>query len=363
MKFVYPLCLVLLVLASCQDEKKETPLDRTKTDWPHFRLEGNVKTVSEKSFEALDNTWQKGQAMHEIASNHNTDLTFNEKGMLVLEKKWIGEGVPFEETKYNGRENMLSKTQYINGQPGIKTQQDRDKAGNITGIVRRNGDNSQLDRIAMTYNGKNLTEKKSFNGQDNPNDRIAYIYDKKGNMIIESMYLNTQDVQVRNKYDYDSQNRKISETRYSKDKMLYKTFYGYDGKNLVKKETTDDTGAIKYREKSKYDNKGNLLEHYTVDSYDQSITMDTYQYDNKGNMTSWTVTRNNKPEMQAVYTYDDHNNRISAKTSNDKGETVDMRAYTYEYDIQGNWIKKTVTLNGKPLVVAERSITYFSEEE
>ena len=363
MKYLYPLALLLL-LASCKDEEKETKtsVDREKTDWSFYKLQGNVKTISEKSYE-IHGSDQKGATKHEVQSRHDSDLTFNEKGLLVLEKKWMANNIPFEEIQFNGRDNMESKTQYINGQPGIKTEQQRDKSGNITAIIRRNGDNSQLDRVVLTYKGKNLVEKKSFNSQDNPTDRTTYTYDPKGRLKGEEMYLNTEYVQVRNQYEYDAENRKISETRYSKDKMIYKTVFAYDGKNVTKKETTAPSGAIEYREKSSYDKKGNLLERYIVDSADKSVTHEVCNYDANSNPTSVKVDVNNVPQSEILYTYDGHGNVTAVKISNGKGESLDSREYGYEYDDQGNWTKKSVIINGKPSFVAERKISYFTDEE
>lgn len=362
MKYLY-LITIVLVLASCGEEEKKKPLDMTKTDWQFYKLEGNVKSVSEKSFEIMDAAGQKGGTKHEIASSHDNDLSFNEKGMLVSEKLWLDSTTPFEDIKYSGRENMLSRVQYINGQIGIKTENSRDKSGNITGIIRLNADNSQIDRIAMTYNGKKLTEKKTFNNQDNPNDRITYLYDDKGNLKGENLYLGSEYVQVKNLYDYDGQNRKVAESRYSKDSPLYKTTFEYDGKNIVKKETTDAKGIVLNSEKSKYDKKGNLLERYTTDNSDKSEVFDSYKYNDKGNVTSWTVTRNGAPEMQVLYKYDGHNNVTAVKSVNGKGQVIDNRAYAYEYDDNGNWTKKTVVVNDKPFTVVERKITYFPTEE
>ncbi len=360
MRYLYPLAL-LLVLASCQDEEKKVPVDRKKTDWAFYKLEGNVKSVSERSYDAASG--QKGATKHEIGSKHDTDLTFNDKGLLVLEKQWINGTTPFEESKFNGRENLVSKTQYINGAPGIKTEHSRDKAGNVTGVIRRNGDNTQLDRIAMTYNGKKLAEKKSFGNQDNITDRTTYTYDSKGNLKHESMYLNTEYVQVRNLYEYDAQNRRITETRHSKDKFMYKTIYEYDGKNIIKKETTGPSGTIEYREKNSYDKNGNLLEQYIIDSRDKSITHDVNKYDDKGNLTEWSSTVNDKLQLKVLYKYDDHDNVLATKTINGKGETIDNRTYTYEYDSNGNWTKKTVSINDSLFTIVERKIEYFADEE
>lgn len=363
MRYLYPLALILL-LASCKDEEKETKtaIDRAKTDWSFYKLEGNVKTISEKSYE-VHGSGQKGATKHEIQSRHDSDLTFNDRGLLILEKKWVGSNTPFEETKFKGRENMESRTQFINGRPGIKTEQQRDKSGNIVATIRHNGDNSQLDRVALIYKGKNLIEKKSFNNQDTQNDRTTYAYDEKGRLKGEDMYLNTEYIQVRNQYEYDAEGRKISETRYGKDKLIYKTTFAYNGKNVTKKETIAPSGTIEYSEKSSYDKNGNLLERYITDNNEKSVTHEVYQYDANNNPTAVKVDVNNVVHSQIFYAYDGHGNATAVKTSNGKGENLDSREYAYEYDDHGNWTKKSVTINGKPSFVAERKITYFPDEE
>jgi len=359
MRYLYSIALLLL-LASCKEEEKKKPADHTKAEWSFYKLEGHVKSVSERSYEAVGN-WQKGSTRQEIASAHDTDMGFNEKGLLISEKKWLNGTMPFEESKFNGRGNEISKMQYINGQLGIKTEHSRDKAGNVTAIIRRNGDNTQLDRTAMTYNGKLLTEKKTFSNQDNPNGRTTYVYDKKGNLKGENLYLNTEYIQVKNLYEYDAQNRKISETRYSKDKTLYKTTFEYDGKNITKKETTGPDGAVTMTEKSSFDKEGNLLERYITDTYDRSVTHEAYKYDNNGNMLSYVISRNGSKEQELINIYDSHNNLTATKTANAKGEIIDSRTYTYEYDAKGNWTKKTVSLTDQPAFIVERKIEYFAE--
>jgi len=360
MKSLYPLC-VLFLLTSCAEEKKEAVVtDRTKTDWATYKFEGNVKSVSEKSYETTDGQ-QKGKTRHENLSAHDYDLTFNENGMLIAEKQWIDGTVPYTERKFNGKEKVLEELKYIQGSPSIKKQNTYDKNGNITGTIRRNHDNTQLDRTQMTYDGKNLMEKKTFSNQDTPNGKITYIYDRKGNLKGENIYLDSEYVQAKNLFQYDSQNRKIAETSYSKDKVLYTTEYEYSGKNLIRKETKDADGKLLSSEKTAYDEKGNPVARYSYDSYDNAETKDEFIYDKNNNLIQWNLARNNAKEMQVDYTYDGHNNITATKAINGKGEIMDDHTYTYEYDKEGNWTKKIISVNGKPAIITERTFTYFGE--
>ncbi|PZR09482.1 MAG: hypothetical protein DI539_21940 [Flavobacterium psychrophilum] len=361
MKYLYPLALVLF-LASCQKEEKK-PIDRKKTDWTFYKLEGDVKNVSTKSWQ-VDANMQKIKSLFEDMSMHDSDMVFDEAGMLTSEKLYIND-TPFEETIYKGHEKKQQTIQYINNAPGIKIEYGWDKSGkNNTSITRRNSDNTQIDRIEMKYQGNKVAQKTTFNAQNNPTDKVAYIYDSKGNVIQEDIYLNSEYVQHKGVNKYDNKNRKISEARYSKDgKKQYETISKYDGDNLMKKFTLNDKNEIDYSEDFTYDKKGNVLTHLTFERFDNSHTMDTYTYDNNGNKLTWEISKNNKPFMTADFAYDKYNNTTSVIVKDSKtGMEVDRREYVYEYDSKGNWTKKITKIKGVPQFLAERTVTYSDEE-
>lgn len=360
MKYLYSLSL-LLFLASCQkDEKKE--IDHTKTDWAFYKLEGDVKSITTKSWK-VDNKLAKIKTEHEDMSAHDGDMNFGEDGMLISEKFYIN-NAPFEETNYKGREKKQQTIQYIANTPGIKTEYGWDKSGkNNTSITRRNADNTQIDRVEMKYHGNKLAEKKTFNSQNNPTDKITYMYDSKGNVNEENIYLATEYVQYKAVNKYDKKNRKISEARYDKNsKKLYETVFKYEGDNLIKKYTLNEKGEIDYSEDFTHDKKGNVLTHLTFEKFDNSKTLDIYSYDEKGNKTIWDVSKDGKPFMKAVYTYDKNNNNTMIAVTDATGNEVDKREYVYEYDAKGNWIKRTTKIKGIPTYIAERQISYYDEE-
>ncbi len=357
MKYLYPLSL-LLFLASCQKEEKKE-IDRTKTDWAFYKLEGDVKSLSTKSW-LVNEKLEKVKTQHEDMSTHDGEMIFGEDGMLISERFFMNNN-PFEETTYKGRERKQQTIQYINNIPGIKTEYGWDKSGkHNTSITRRNADNTQIDRVEMKYQGDKVAEKTTYNSQNILTDKLAYHYDSKGNVIQEDIYLGTEVVQYKSIIKYDKKNRKISDARYDKNsKKLHESQLTYEGDNLVKKYITNDKGILEYAEDFTYDAKGNQLTHLTYERFDNSKTLDTYSYDQNGNKTIWEVTKNNKPLMKAVYTYDNKNNVMAIMAFDAAGKETDKREYAYEYDKKGNWIKKTVKINGTPQFIAERQIVYF----
>ncbi len=360
MKYLYPLSL-LFILASCQKEEKKV-IDYTKTDWAFYKLEGDIKNISTKSWH-VNEKLEKEKNQYEDMSRHDSDMVFDTEGMLVSEKLYLN-NIPYEETTYKGRDKKQQKLQYINGNVGIKIEYDWDKSGkDNTSITRRNPDNTQIDRIEMKYQDNKLAEKVIFNAQNNPTDKTTYMYDSKGNVNEENVYLASEYIQYKAINKYDKKNRKISEARYDKaSKKLYETLSSYDGDNLVKKYTVNEKGETDYSEEFTYDAKGNMITHSIFERYDNSNTLNSYQYDDNGNKIEWIVAKNEKPFMTAIYTYDSKNNTTSITVTDASGTEVDKREYAYEYDQKGNWIKKTIKVKGIPQFIEERQITYYEAE-
>jgi hypothetical protein len=355
MRYLY-CAVMLLLLASCGEEKK--PIDHSKTDWAHFKLKGQVKSVTEKSF-AKD---KDGQLVpkHENFSEHDTEMQFDENGQLVLERKTLTDGKPFEETKYKGKDRKIEYTQYVNGAPSVKTLYEWDRTGKLnTKITKNNADNTPINRIETRFKGGRPVEKITYSAQNHPIDKIEYLYDRKGNIMAENLYLNKEYVQLRNLYEYDADNRKISETKTEPNgKMLSKTVYEYDGDKLVNQVNYDDKNEVDNYEKFVYDSKGNLTVHTFYSKLDGEIR-DEYTYDKNNNKTEWNFTRGGKTEMRVLYTYDKHNNMNSYKVSYAENGEGEAKTYKTEYDKKGNWIKKTTLINNTPAFILERKITYY----
>lgn len=358
MKYLYPLALILL-LASCQKEEKKV-IDRTKTDWVSYGLLGDVKTISTRSW-LTNEKLEKIKPQHENTSKRDSDISFSDDGMQATEKLFVN-NAPFEENTFKGKENKLQSLQYIGNTVGIKTDYTWDKTGkNNTSITRRNPDNTQIDRIEMKYQGNKLAQKITYNPQNNPIDKITYIYDSKGNLNLENIYLGTEYVQYKALYTYDKKNRVLSEARYDKDsKMQYQTRYTYAGNNLIKKETVNVKGEPEYSEKFTHDKNGNILIQDIFEKFDNSNVINTFKYDAANNKTEWNVTKNGTPIVKALFTYDKYKNQTSYTALDEvSGKTLEKREYAFEYDPKGNWIKKTVRINNNPQFIEERKITYF----
>ncbi|WP_297332986.1 hypothetical protein [Flavobacterium sp.] len=360
MKYSFIYAALVLLLLSCNDEEK-AKTENKPTDRDFYELKGEVKTVKHTSNEVLNVKMEPGETKHENPAEHNKEMHFNEEGMLILEKKNTSAGGPFEQTKYNGREHKTEIIQFVNNAPGIKTELAWDETGKLnTQIARRNPDNSQIDRKVMRYEKGLLAEKTSYNQVDNPIDRVTYEYDKKGNLLVENLYLGTEYIQIKNAYQYDNKNRKKAEKRYDKDgNVLYTTRYEYDGDKLSLKEVTNKDGEVEYSEKSVYDKKGNLLTKTSYDNFDKSETEELYTYDDKGNKLTFAVIKNGEPALKMSYNYDEKGSLSETIITDGAGNPIDSRKYVFKYDEKGNWTEKIIFINEKPQFIEKREITYY----
>jgi hypothetical protein len=354
MKYIYP-ALLLLFMASCQ---KNAEIDHSKTDWEKFKLIGNVESVTEKSYEMVNG--QKGALKR--AGDHDYDLQFNEEGKLILEKKWLQQ-LPYEETKYNGQKHPLSTTQYMSGQPVIKTEYQWDKTGNNLEIIKRNPDNSQLSREQKIYKAKDtlVVQKNMYDLQNILTDKTTYEYDQKKNLIKENKFLREETVQYITSYEYDSKKRKTVESSYNgAGTLIYKTVYAYEGDKLASVETINGKDNTSEKvEKYTYDAKGNLLKEFGYNNIDKTESIDEYAYDANNNQTSRTYIKGGKVLAKVAHTYDSKNNLTSTKVTDGEGKILDDKSYAYTYDEKGNWTKKTISAAGIPAFVVERTITYL----
>lgn len=360
MKHLYIIALIAFVVSCQKKEEEKPPIDRAKTDWAFYGLKGDVKTISTKSWLAKDANFTKGDTRHENSSEHDADLSFDENGKLIREKLWRNGVKTHSEATYEGRDHMIQHIQYVNDKPGAKTEYSWDKKGHNVTITKRNPDNTEIGRDEMKYIKGNLTQKVTYNAQNNPTDKRIYKYDAKGNLISEAIYLRSEYVQFTNKYRYDDQKRMLTEARYDKDnKLVSRTEFEYHGKHLSKKTTFNGAGQEEYSETFNYDANGNLMSQTSYEKAENVTNVEKYTYDSQNNRISWAFQRNNQLLAKAEYKYDNNKNLISSNTSNMAGGSNDSRQYEYEYDSQGNWIKKKVTIKGKPAFIAERTITYY----
>jgi antitoxin component YwqK of YwqJK toxin-antitoxin module len=203
------------------------------------------------------------------------------------------------------------------------------------------------------------------------------------------------------RYDYAKNGNILEQTYYPPEPLAGAglTFYAPIGADAQKPSTTsipiqwrtqfvyDDAGRV--REQSRFEPGGSLVEKKVFDERgilrgsefrlgDMSVTIATFDAEGK-EVESHTTAKKGFGSPRAVddrtsFSYDSHGNLTKMLTIGPDGSLIGRTTNVFEYDYQGNWIKKTETvLNNtwqtEPSVAAfetiteyRRSITYFQNE-
>lgn len=248
------------------------------------------------------------------------------------------------------------------------------------------------------YGKGNKTESiyyKTQNGWSIEGRRI-YKYDEKDNMLQEIEYNYKDDIVCRiiHKYQYDQMGNKIQKGIYqykvnSDEKMTYKCLYDHRGNktreikygdkgeekevyeylydnmgNCIEKNTLKRHKCMREETKQRYDTKGNLLEE-TRNKYNCVIFEKSYEermyifyyygkdvskYDEKGNEIERILYRvvGGYNENDEYYEYDENNEYIKSRW-----------IFKYEFDNNGNWVRRKAYIDGKLEEIAIRGIEYY----
>jgi hypothetical protein len=205
-----------------------------------------------------------------------------------------------------------------------------------------------------------------------------YYFDKECNLYVMTNTTNDDKEVINKKNDVISTNYSSDGfvcNEKNQDKYDIKQNY-YKSKYFNLRKDLDNTNFIKY------DLKGNIIESRTNSTFDN--IKDIYRYVNGRLIKHITyigrkiskvhISRYNKEGKLAEslfknydlgfnkvkYKYDKKGNDIEI-TYSKPDKTIDRRlTYVYEYDQEGNWIKRYEYENGKNISIKERIIEYYN---
>lgn len=245
-----------------------------------------------------------------------------------------------------------------------------------------------VETNVLLYDENGFRSKKDFRGSDDPDCK----YDEKGNPI-EYTYKGWSIHKW--KLKWDDKGRVIEESVFDTDGNLkYKRTFKYDnnGNNIEREDQTaytHDTNRFMYSKYVyKYDNKNNKIGWYREDNIDSSLSpMETYKYDDNGNILEEKSFSDGVLSAIIKYDYDNNGNLIEVKTNSldrdysskatinydEKGNEIERvetgvidkepikikNTYKYEFDKNGNWIKKIEYEDGIAEMITKREIEYY----
>ena len=293
------LFLILLVSLSTKAQNDEN-LDK-------YNLRGSVKTV-ETSLKSASTGKQRKWTKH----------YFNEKGFLIKEEtQFATNAIQKRQLFYDDAGNILLDT---NKKREGRVEYSFDNQGKLIGII------SPGSKTTFTHNSNGNIEKEiRFDTNQNVlKTSLEYKYNSDGSyQTIAKYYFEDGTIWHQDNCTYNSKNQ-IIEKQNEKDKTLY--FYTND--NLVKEE------------------------HYTKGQLKET-KLYKYRYD--GLLLNETQIADGKTESFSIE-YDDFGNETKVSEGNESD------TFTYEYDNQNNWIKKSKYDGGNVSYVTTRQIAYYNEK-
>lgn len=162
-------------------------------------------------------------------------------------------------------------------------------------------------------------------------------------------------------YKFDEKGKKTEKNTYNlNNQLLYKTIYKYDrNNNQIEENNYYSDGSLLHRTMYKYDDRRNLIEASPNTIYGKT----TYKYDsNDKRIEKNDCYSDGSLSNRTTYKYDEKGNRIEENYYNNVFADSFRYPATYKYDDFdkiGNWQKRTLYSNDKPLEVIERDIQYY----
>jgi hypothetical protein len=222
------------------------------------------------------------------------------------------------------------------------------------------------DVVGKEYSCREPKPTYAFDASCNPTERVGlagewgmtkatYLYNEKGKLKEQAVYSSKDGILLwKVVYVYDDKGNAVEEVRTSQEHPEHFRPPRYDVYRTTRSTfKNDERGNVLEELSYKYD--GSLFARY-VRAYDaENRIIKTQRFDNEG-----------KLEEEHTFTYDSNGNPIKEQSYSDYGWIWDA-LITYEYDAEGNWIKRVENTRKsekgekeyKPFSTTYRTIRYY----
>ncbi len=270
------------------------------------------------------------------------EFEYDERGDVIKKTETTSRTVTVYDYGYvydDGR--LLEETAVIYSWSDSSLEEKYDEHGNL--ILRQNDDSLIKHEYTYDKNGFIIKDIETTDNQKNYGkiivNTIEYTNDEKGR-VIKSVSTDEDGRTYTKEFTYDSEDRKLKETRTEEYGEYSRTYY-------IDEYTYDELGNIltyyhKYYESEDtynytyvYDNNGNVLEKKR-----DGVTIIKYIYDANGNQIKTENYTDGSVGEWTEYTYDEKDRMVKA-VKYDAGDAV-VAVKEWLFDEEGNLIKETV---------------------
>lgn len=298
-------CIFISVITFAQNPTLEgsTPFIEIET-CKSMQLKGAVKSMSETSYKATlsNGKYVKGAKGWQYPWDHDNNNQFDANGNLLLQKEWKDGAYKTVRTQAFDSLGRLSKSVF-NERKSVYTY---DSIGQLKQVTEINTESNKTLDLHYIYSN-NLVSQIHFITDKTLYAIEAFQYDQNGNCT--AAIYQTNDYKTIDYYTYNSRNQLIKYVGYEDDDPSEREeiYYTYEGAELI------------------------------LDKNDGYSDGELYN--------------------ELIYKYKDGFKVEVIETDLETNE-VKIETYSYEFDAQGNWIKKYINDNGKYFIV-ERTIVYY----
>ncbi|MBQ9586909.1 MAG: hypothetical protein IJR26_03480 [Bacteroidales bacterium] len=150
------------------------------------------------------------------------------------------------------------------------------------------------------------------------------------------------------------------------EQVIGRTYYSYDAQNVLKEMWVEDADRqIESRTLVRYDAQGHLLQRSLNDAAGNIYRREVFTYSGNNAVKKVVYDSKGKKMQEWRYEYDDNNEPIM-QTLYDYSEAepeMYITVFSYEYDGQGNWTRRTESelVDGDPVLqyIITREIEYY----
>ncbi|MCT4581974.1 MAG: YD repeat-containing protein [Flavobacteriales bacterium] len=177
---------------------------------------------------------------------------------------------------------IIKAQEKINYTPYFSYDTNYSKGGDIIYTTIKDSDGG-LFSLRNYNNEGNKTEDIFYDYKGEIEKKLIFEYDKAGNLIRTTGYNSKGEQNFKDIRKYNINAQLIEQTQYGANDVESISNYEYDKNgNLLNKITYNSEGEQIWKEASKYNNIGQLIEF--IEASKEDTTRYTYKYDQKGNI-------------------------------------------------------------------------------
>lgn len=279
-----------------------------------------------------------------VKSLHTERSDLHEQGGHFIE----GPRRPEESFSSDSQGKLVERVQYdINDSIWSKTVHEYDSAGNIVEVISLNGDGDLVNRTIYSYDPEGTCTLTVYEGDGSLHEQVISTYDSEGKLVQRISYYPDRSLKARCVRAVGTGGVATKEC----------VDYGSDGSITGSRTEIDDPGRREIQ-KCFYNGDGSLDSKW-VSYYDQHRTeIERKTYNNRGAL-----------ERRLTWNHDPSGNVTKTVEYSAQNEIKEERFFVYEYDLVGNWTKRTFLIlvfgSGPPAYrpgpFIYRTISYWSE--